>query len=207
MGKEQCMLSRVVAMTCLAALPVACSSDHHDEEENPALSDVVYVGGTTDEALEVMLDATAKDVAAQHVTFVSPEASATLSKDTPVAIEFQAASAKNERPRAPSFPSSARRSFFSELREFLTPIGVAHAHGAPFNGTAYFLVFEDAYHSARLRVFTNQVSYTATASEWGELASGQQPIRVNVTSATFEENAVLADGGPFTAGTLEFSVR
>jgi hypothetical protein len=200
------MLSRAVACACVFAFSLACSSDHHDEEDNPALSDVIYVGGTTDEALEVMLDAAPKDVASQHVTFISPEASATLSKDTPATIEFHAPSAKNQR-FEPPWSGVPERSFIAELKQLLTPIGVAYAHGTPFNGTAYFLVFEDAYRSARLRVFTNQSAYTPTSTEWAALAGGPQPIRVSVTSATFEENAVLADGGPFVAGALEFSIR
>jgi hypothetical protein len=199
------MLSRALACACVFALPLACSSDHHDERDNPALSDVVYVG-TSDEALEVMLDAAPKDVASQHVTFISPEASATLSKDSPATIEFQAPSANNQRFEAPS-SGAPGRSFIGELKQLLTPIGVAYAHGTPFNGTAYFLVFEDAYRSARLRVFTNQTAYTPTSTEWAALANGPQPIRVSVTSATFEENAVLADGGPFVAGALEFGIR
>lgn len=150
----------------------------------------------------------AKDVATERVTFVSPEAAATLSKDAPVAIEFQPATALRTREHVPPRGVVGRsRSFFGELKRFLAPVGVAHAHGAPFNGTAYFLVFADAYHSARLRVFTNQTTYTPSASEWSALATGPQPIELSVTSATFEENSVLTDGGPFNAGTLSFSVR
>ncbi|HET9932096.1 MAG TPA: hypothetical protein VFQ35_15440 [Polyangiaceae bacterium] len=203
------MTSRVLAFALAWAFCCGCSSDHHADDENPSLSDVVFVGGTTDEALSVMLDATPKDVASERVTFVSPEPSATLSKAAPVAIQFQGAHARLQAPvdeRPAQRPSLARRALW-DLEQLLKPIGVAHAHGAPFNGTGYFLVFEDAAHQSRLRVFTDQTAYTPDSAGWGAIAAGQQPIKLSVTSAVFEENAVLGDGGPFAAGSIEFSVR
>ncbi|MFZ5895607.1 MAG: hypothetical protein ACOY0T_31410 [Myxococcota bacterium] len=202
------MSTRLLLSALLACGTFACSSDHHDDE-NPAFADVAFVGGTTDEALEQLLDAARKDVPSEYVTFLSPAASATLSKDTPTNFQFQGASAKLPSPslNRHTMPMFRQRSALEELEALLTPIGVAHAHGTPFNGTAYLLVFDDAAKSTRLRVFTSQTSYTPDASAWAGLAAGEQPITLSVTSATFESNAVLSDGGPFVGGTLSFSVR
>jgi len=204
------MLHRMVACALLASATFACSDDHDHDEENPSLADVVYVGGTTDEALAVMLDKPAKDVASEYVTFISPDSGAALSKDTPVAVEFQPASAQHT-PRVPErapFPGlSAKQRVLAGLNWLVHPIGIAHAHGEPFNGNGYFLVFADASKKNYLRVFTDQTSYTPTATAWAGLAAGQQPITVSLTTATFEENAVPADGGPFIGGSVEFSVH
>jgi len=210
------MLRTLVACALLASTTIACSDDHDHEDENETLADVVFVGATTDEALAVMLDKPAKDVPGEYVTFISPDAGATLSKDTPVAVEFQPPSAQHT-PRAPEqapFPVrtpqpnlSAKQRVLAGLNWLVHPIGVAHAHGAPFNGSGYFLVFADASKKTSLRVFTDQTSYTPTATEWAGLAAGQQPITISLTSATFEDNAVPADGGPFIGGTVEFSVH
>jgi hypothetical protein len=204
------MLRRTVVCSLLASIVSACSGDHHDEDGNPALADVVIVGDASDEALTVMLVLTAKDVPSEHVSFVAPEAGATLSKATPATIEFQRASAHNQRRLSEPTPFrslDAHQRFLADLKGLLRPLGVAHAHGAPFNGTGYFLVFTDAAKHTALRVFTDQTSYTPDASAWSALAAGTQPITLTVTSAIFEENAVLADGGPFTAGSVQFSVE
>lgn len=208
MRKTLRMWRRFLAYALASACCIGCSSSHHDHDETASLGDVVFVGGTTDEALSVMLDSTAKDVASERVTFVSPAPAAELSKDAPVTVEFQTARAERLRPpaRLPFVPSPPQRALW-DLKQLLAPIRVAHAHGTPFNGTGYFLVFADASGMARLRVFTAQTAYTPDEAAWRGLAIGRQPIALRITSATFEENAVLVDGGPFAAGSIEFSVR
>jgi len=196
-------------------LLLACSNDDDaapgpSAPDGPAdVSDVLYVGGTTDEALLRMLDLKINDDATQYVIVDAPDLTVALAADTPATFEFHLASeAKHQRtPRSlPAQPPAWQRAG-RELLKLLGPPRVAYAHGTPYNGTAYFLAISDADAKAQLRVFTNKASYTPAAGAWEALARAAQPLTLEISSAFFDDNDVTADGGPFVGGRFEFRIE
>ena len=212
------MRRRRWALCCSLLLAAACSGNSDASSAAPGASsppdasDVLYVGATTDEALLRLLDATPKDVPQQHVVIDAPDLGSPLSKDSPATIDFHLASATTRAP-SPSprlKPAPRRPAWQRPWHDFLQLVGpprIAHAHGAAYNGTGYFLVFVDAASKPQLRVFTDTASYAPDAIAWQRLAEASQPLNLQVTSAYFEENSIPADGGPFIGGSFEFRIR
>ncbi len=91
-------------------------------------------------------------------------------------------------------PSIWQRSFH-ELLQLLAPERIAHAHGTPYNGPAYYLVISGADSKQILQVFTSGASFTPEAEDWKHLAQAPQPLSLKITSAIFEENSIPANGG------------
>jgi len=200
--------SLLFALT-LAPLSAACSSDSSDEPALPqdGVDDVVYVGGTTDEALVQMLDRTPKDVAAERLVIDSPEAGAVLTASEPATIAFHGGSSGRAAPPRDYAPLGFRERAWTDLKQLFGPERAAHAHGTPYSGTGYFLVLDDARGNAVLRVFTSQTSYAIDSATWFALADVDQPLHLTITSAFFEENGIPADGGPFVGADVRFSIE
>ncbi len=206
-------LLRASSLVLLLALS-SCSSDakepaKRDPDAALDLSRAVYVGSTTDEALERLVDATLKDDPNQYVIVDAPDLSEPLSADTPATFEYHLASQASRSPRvepAPAAPPAWQRSL-RELVKLLGPLRVAHAHGAPYNGIGYFLNFKDADQRSQLLVFTSKAAFTPDAEAWQTLADAKQPLELVITSAYFEENDIPSDGGPFVGGSFELRVE
>jgi hypothetical protein len=197
----------------LTLLLAGCSGDDTDkngDEGGADLEGVVYVGRTTDEALEYLLDRTPEDRESQRLVIDSPAADATLSKDEPPVISYHnAVTGQLERRPAPSHyvaPAWTLRAR-TDLSNLFGPVRAAHAHGTPFNGLAYFLEVDDADGNHGLRVFTDQPSYTPESVAWAALSGLSQPLRLTIVLAIFEENEVLANSGPYLGGSIEFRVE
>jgi hypothetical protein len=207
-------LHRRQAAFALLLVLSSCSSDASDTHDHPSdqdISNVIYVGGVTDEALKRLLDATPKEDQAQALVVGSPDLSAPLPADQAATFEFHLASTAKRAPLVPilrgqSRPSTWQRSFH-ELVQFLTPVRTAHAHGAPFNGTAYYLVVSDADSKSILQVFTTETSFTPEAVDWQNLVQARQPLTLTITSAFFEANDVPTGGGPFVGGRFPFRIE
>jgi hypothetical protein len=203
---------RLVALGSFALL-LGCSNDANDSRQKPAsppdIGSVVYAGGTTDEALLRLLDITAKDDARQYVIVDAPDLSEPLPSDPPAAFEFHLASEATHvpTPRAAPVPRPAWRRALGEVLQLLGPPRVAHAHGVPYNGTAYYLVVRDADSKPLLQVFTGKASYTPAADAWQKLTEAKPPLTLDITSAFFEANDIPADGGPFVGGEFEFTIE
>jgi len=170
------------------------------------ISDVTYVGLATDEALLRLLDGTVRDDARQHVIIDSPELAEPLPRDTAPTFTFHLASVAVRSSRPPlaprAWPGSLRRAL-----AWLSPIGVAHAHGIPYSGNGYLLAFKDANGKRQLRVFTSQTSYTPDAAAWHKLTAAVAPLQLDITSAYFEENEIPDDGGPFVGGSFRLELQ
>ena len=198
----------------IASLVIAAACSDDTKQPTPdsgadELADVVYVGEATDEALERLLDVAAKDDPAQYVVIDAPDLSAPLAADTPPTFEYHLASQALHVP-APREAEPAAPAWQRPLREVLKLLGpprVAYAHGAPLNGTGYFLELDDARGNTVLRVFTDKNSYAPDAATWKSLAQAPQPLTLEITSAFFEDNDIPADGGPFVGGSFELSIE
>ena len=116
--------------------------------DQPDISDVIYVGEVTDEALARLLAVPAKNDARHALVISSPDLSAPLPKESPATWQFQLASQTKREPGPSAWPVGNRSSqwqrSFHELLQLLAPERVAHAHGAAYNGDAYYLVISDA---------------------------------------------------------------
>lgn len=187
------------------------ATDRDQPGGQPDISNVIYVGGATDEALERFLDGTPKSDPRQAVLIDSPDLDAPVSKDGPATFQFHLASEAKRRPGSHSTPAGASRSTWQrgwhEVLQFLTPERVAHAHGAPYNGIAYYLVFTGADSKPVLQVFTPQTAFTPEAVDWQHLTEAPQPLSLRISSAFFDENSIPADGGPFIGGTFTFRIE
>jgi len=75
------------------------------------------------------------------------------------------------------------------------------------NGPTFFLLFSSASNPKLLRLFTSLTSYTPDGADWQKLVLAAEPISVNVTSATFENDLLTADGGPHIGQTIAVTIQ
>jgi len=181
---------------CLAML-IGCSSEH-DHATAPA--DATYEGSATDEALLALLDLPEKPTSAQ-LAFAEPVAGATVSVASAPTFKWLYVQKTASRWLAPPAPRPVP--VLHELRRLMTLENVAHAHGAPVYGVAYLLTFEGPDKAQLARVFTTRTLYTPTGTAWDKLKTARGKVTVRLTAATFDNNAVIAGGGPFTGTPLE----
>ena len=184
------------------------SSSADEDMGNPALADVIYDDQkTTDEALEKFLDATAKEDAAKAPAFDSPTEGQMVDGATPLTFTWHSGPTA-ALPSAPTlrFASLRARSVASPLAELFGPERAARAHGEPFSGTAYWLVFSSPSDPKLVRVFTGEKSYTPKADVWDKIKAGGT-ITVEISSAILTENNVDTDGGPWKGKAVHFTVK
>ena len=203
-----------------SSLLSACGDDHshsHDGEGggvvDPSISDVVFEGGATDEALEALIAKGATTDATQGTRFLTPTAGAVIDPSSPVVFTWAVGQASGRAPLAPRGRGTrlARRAPSLVERVVGATLGVrtAHAHGTPIDGRAYFLVFRTESNPRLLRVFTTRLDYTPSAEAWAKLTGeGGGPITAEITGAIFEQNRIPQDGGPWLgeATSFEFAV-
>ena len=207
---------RRLAAGVMLLLLASCSSnasapsDHHDHDTVDT-SEVVYVGAVTDEALEQLLAVTPKDDPRYAVVIDSPDLTRAVPKESAANFEFHSttplALAPNPPPTPAVHPRSPFQRSFHEFLRFISPERVAHAHGEPYNGPAYYLVFSDADAKVRLQVFTNKTSFTPEAIDWENLVQAPQPLTLQIISAVFEENDIPADSGPYAGVSTSFRIE
>lgn len=200
------LLRRTLLQTLvLLGLFAGCSDDDAAEPESEGLDDVVFVNEISDEALARLIERMPLDVAAERLEIQSPTPGAELEKATPITFSWNAAGSTGRRD-VPEQPSKLPR-ILRAIETFLSPLGVAHAHGATYNGRAYYLVFSTPGNAQLLRVFTAGKSYTPDAPSWSKLSGASGPITLSITSADFESSLLVSDGGPFVGGTTQFTIR
>lgn len=189
------MLLRILAPLASLSLLLGCSGPAADPT-------VLYDGAPTDEALEQMLALPVES--GSELTIVAPTDGAELDADAALTVSFEEATARLT-------PAVRRRSGHPDhwLERAARALGVtaAHAHGTPYNGVAYLLEFADGGQQKRLQVFTDQTSFTIPETEWAALAESPNPITLTIYSATFEENDVVSEGGPFERAQVTFSIQ
>jgi len=210
---------RSVALVALASTILyapSCSSDKTTpatDEGDPALADVVYVGGTTDEALDQLLAADTDPWDWAGGLFDMPANHAVLPAATPATFAWHVDSSAPQGGGAGAGGASGALTpadsgvRWASLLQLFGPERTASAHGAPLNGEAFFLVFSTPSSPTLLRVFTTQLSYTPDADAWKKLIGAGGPITLDITSGIFENNLLTQDGGPHLGQTLTFTVQ
>ena len=182
----------------VASHGAACSPKHEEDRVTPGLEGVIYEGETSDEALAAMTALTAKP-ATKPFGFMSPVAGAKLPA-TPI----------------PTFAwgdvtapvlDAGTGFFHAEPVPFHWLGGrAAWAHGAALNGKAYFLRFSVPTNEKLVRVFTIKTTYQPSADVWKKLVDSNATITIKLQSATFDNNAIAQDGGPFDGTGVSFTV-
>jgi hypothetical protein len=190
----------------LATLAVyACDDDHHDETSG-ALEDVVFEGGTNDEAMLALLaklDSGATVDPAQAPTLTSPQET-TLSAANNPTFTWQIGEATSARlvPGERVVQASHGLRLFTWLT---AGVGEAHAHGAPFTGYATLLVISNADNKALMRAFTGELTFTPFLDDWAKVADAQQPVTMTLTGALFDNNRVIE--GPFEGTSVQLTIE
>lgn len=178
------------AASALGYVP-ACSSTS-DAPSNSPTADVLRVGGVTQPALAQVLSTEADDWGWAGGVFDAPAADPTATS-------------------AATVPANVPYTFAWHADE--TPSGEAGAAGvgnvpsaSGFTGQAYLLVFSTPGNDKLLRVFTTEASFTPDASAWKSLIHAGNPITVSLITATFEDDALTAEGGPHQGQKLTLTI-
>lgn len=210
------------------AICAACSAGAPDDggSEHPSLQDdlsaVVYHGKVTDEALVRLLDRTPQPEAQPQLSVCTPQAGAAVTGAAPIEFSFAMQSCalapdawlKRRRVTTPSPNRHADNASLQATEErvlsvllgALAPIGVAHAHGSPFNGTGYYLRVVDAAGAVSMQAFTDTTTYTPNQAQWTRMAESAAPLRLEIVWAEFDNNEV-AGNGPFEALPVSFQLQ
>jgi hypothetical protein len=89
----------------------------------------------------------------------------------------------------------------------LAGVRPAYAHGTPYSGTAYFVVFSTTANPKLLRVFTPNTNYTPDATALGTLKGANDTIHAVITDAIFDQNRIATSGGPWKGTEITFTIK
>lgn len=190
-------------LAVLACTVIGCSDPSTDDATSSTgswsggaedLSDVIYEGGATDEALLVMLGHAIVGTETDGAAFAAPSEGAVMAASSPFEFKWSAMVARRD------------ESFVERAFSFLLGEGEAYAHGAPISGRAYFVVFQTPTNPKLLRVFTTNLSYTPDDAAWQKLVSAGQ-FTARIGNAIFDENKVAEGGGPFVGAERMMTVK
>ncbi len=195
-------------LASLAAYVSGCEHEHEATAPIAGLTDVVYVGAATDEALRGLLDAPLKN-GDKRSRLTAPANGAKLGTLPTFAWSFGTGTSGPTDAGAVGFePKTRRRN--RDLVGLLTAAfpgeRQAFAHGEPLNGTAYLLVLSTAAGDKLLRVFTTQTTFTPDAVAWDKVKKAGASVRAVVTTGLFENNKLVSGGGPFEGEAISFEV-
>jgi len=178
------------------------------EDEGAAADGVVYLGGATDEALDALVAGSPKSDSSKAVTFEAPTKDEVIPRDGAFTFVWSEAGAEARvdplllRPRHREAPVLERA-----LGVLLAGTPVAHAHGDPISGPAYYLVFSSSTEKELVKVFTTGTDYQPGGNEWNKLKGVDGTIQLRLVWADFEENRIVKDGGPWETPALSFTIQ
>jgi hypothetical protein len=153
-----------------------------------APADVIYVGGTTDEAWISMDEAMEIVDDADAPMLVDP--SGPVARTAPVAFTWT--------PGAVAAVPPGRGAFREELAALLTGRARAQAHGTPYTGAMYRLTIEVPGGEV-VRVLAASTTWTPDAATWARLTGGGSPLSIEIAAAYARLNRV--EEGPFVRAT------
>lgn len=99
-------------------------------------------------------------------------------------------------------PSPAR-----ELAALLGPPRVAHATEAPMSGGGYLFLILDGRGTELYRAFTTGLEHTPSLERWSALAGEEGPFEACVIDATFADDAIAPNGGPWDGPWIAFLIN
>lgn len=206
----------------LFLLPMACAAiygcEHDEVVVGPELSDVLYEGAATDEALVALDSALDQKDPVTDVTrapTLDMPTLAQLPKSLIPTFTWHTGMVTRVSPGQTDAPrrglalmqlpetKSALQMGFSEL---FGPVKAAHAHGDPLVGPAAFLVFSTASDPKLVRVFTSLTSYTPSQATWDKMIAANAEITLSLIGAEFDNNRIADSGGPFQGTKFVFTI-
>lgn len=216
-----------------SGLLYACS-EGFEAEIPPGYEDVEYAGEANDEALASFVEVSEArkptDVPSQKATLDVPTSGAVLPKIPLTEFAWhiggtseRGAPSPTKRasfvvedlsgaPKPPQWaalspaPRAKNDSLLSPLRELVGPLRAARADGAPYSGTATFLVFSTPTNPKLVRVLTGDTLYSPSQAAWDKITTVGEPITLTLQTAVFQMNTVTFDGGPFIGSSIQFTV-
>lgn len=240
-------LAAVLSTAGLPMMATGCggSETTDDGPTDVDISDVIYEGGATDEALEALVAKPPEDVATEAAILTWPSDGEVLSDAVVPTFWFTVASESGPGSGGAGSGGTGgaggsggslggaggsggqgamlrrdsgfrfgwndavvptREPSFTELvSNFILP--VAHAHGTPISGRAYFLVIASESNPKLLRVFTTKTEYTPADDLWATLKTEKGELSATITNAIFDENRISQGGGPFQGVKIHFKIQ
>jgi hypothetical protein len=219
----------LVPLVCVALYGCPTAETDDDAAGTPSgYEDVLYEGGTTDEAL-VSLAAALDQGAPQPDTSQAPllvGPMGELPSDPAPTFTWKLGSSAGAPTRADddlrwasSWPPDEQH---WEWRSSLTLgegrprraqrwwaglLGVrsAHAHGDPFSGYGVLLTISSSSDPKLCRVFTGATSYSPSAEVWDKIVAAGE-VTVALVGAAFENNRIPAGSGPYLGSTSTLTI-
>ena len=191
--------ARFAAAAAFGLALVYAPACHEDEQPTVAEDGTLFQGGTNDEALAALTEATAKDQATGPAVTAPAENAALAATPAPTFTWSSGTAMRTLPPRAPRALPFVAPAPFGAVRE-------AHAHGAPVNGRAYLLVLASPTGTAVAKVFTTQTSFTPDAATWDKVRAAGATFTAQVTSASFDNNLLVQSGSPVRGPARTFAV-
>jgi hypothetical protein len=220
--------SATAGALALAGLHLVSACVHDDETTSPDFPGVIFGAQTSDEALRALLSAQPVEDPTQAAYLTSPKTGLAQPTTLPLTFEWRVGPPSSRGPASMHDHRLARHtsrqspsgetalsllprtepteSLASSLLRQLAPIGLAHAHGSPVDGRAYFLVVTDANGEPVHQVFTTGFDNVVGEATREELALAPQPLRASVLNAVFERDAIIPGGGPWRGPAIELTL-
>jgi hypothetical protein len=196
-------LALLLAPALLVASQAACSSAAPAPSAN---GDVILQGSATAGALAALLADKAGDDPALAAYFDNPKDLAELPGTPIITFTWHDGQATARRQLLPRPAKAASTTGFPSLLSDLLGERSAYAQGPALTGEGYLLAFGALDTGEELfRVFTSAKSYTPDAATWAKIATGDWTT-LQITSATFADDAVAASGGPYSGQAIKFCV-
>ncbi len=183
--------------------------------QGPDISDVIYEGGTNDEALEALLAAAVVEDAEKVPVVTWPLDGDEMPDDEIPWFGWQPASELAQAPVQPTPhrygrtlpPPSLQPTVVQRVMEpLLAGVRSAHAHGEPISGPGFFAVISSESEPELVRVFTTAREYLPTEEVWEKIKAVNEPITVTVTAAEFDNNRIAQEGGPWKGSSITFTI-
>ncbi len=176
------------------------------DDEEVGADGVVYQGGATDEALDALISADTKQDESKAAKFEAPTVDEVIAGDSPFTFEWLETGASASVDPLRFMPKEREHGVFERaLGVVLQGTPVAHAHGDPISGPAYYLVFTNEAQDELVRVFTTNTDYRPGDDEWARLKGAEGTVSARLTWAQCETTRVTE--GPWEGKALTFSIQ
>jgi hypothetical protein len=215
-------LSKWILLTALSSTALyygaACGSNgppaEDEAEAHPELADVIFEGAADEKALAALLAAALKTDPGRGAVIDSPADKAllppapipTFNWHPPGSLAARSGPRQGPPSLLPRAPEE-HPTVTSVLVDLLGPERAAYADAAPMSGLGYFLVFSTDVDPKMLRVFTTKTTYTPDAKAWEKLSSAKIWTTLVIASASFADDRLMADGGPFLGESIQFCIE
>lgn len=206
----------------IASIAIYSCSDEEDAPSRPpsGYEDVLIEGSVTNETLAAFAEALAQrgavNIEDQKAVFDWPADGETRPKSPPTPFCWHIGPIADRMDSSVErwagieslmpYASRASEPFASPLREWLGAPRQAFAQGESYTGRGTFLVFSTDTNPNLLRVFTSAQVFIPSQAVWDEFAATGKPITATLTSATFQQDRIGPNDGPFAGASITITI-